>query len=211
MFQKACSVLFAGAALFAAGAAQAAPITIDPDDFADGAVITAAGVTIKTAAGGDVYSVTGGNPSTGTRVFGNCATCITSWDGMFPAPNPYDVNFLDFPPSVLRVDFASGAGFVSIDVIPDDTIDPAILAAYDAGGNLVAVDSFDDTTQPAPGTARTLSVSGAIAFIVVGGAFGDTVDLDRLVYDTARAVPEPAMAALLGLGALGLIARRRRG
>jgi hypothetical protein len=198
-------------------AAHAALTIIDPDDFADGDVIEAPGVaTIRTLAGDsvfavDVFNAGYGYASTGTKVFGPCTGCSNGWSGMPQSiPNPFDYSPFSLS-QTLRIDFVGGTNYVEIDVLPDDTYDPAVLAAYDINDNLIGTVGYDQNTQPAPGDFRRLSFSGAIAYIVVGGIDGDTSDLDRLAFgDRPVGVPEPATLALLGMGALGLAAVRRR-
>jgi len=188
-----------------------AMVAVDPDAFAVGTDISHAfaGVTLsavgpgRDSPSGAVFAIdptTGGvesfNASTGSLAFG-------SDDGRWPTVW-MDVSFLQ-----LRVDFASPASIVMLDVIGNDSSDFGVLNAYDALDNLL--DSAM-TAQLGPNSIETLTVTAAgnVAYVVAGGRDGDSsVGLDNLWYDAA--IPAPAAFVLGGIG-VGLVnwLRRRR-
>lgn len=201
--------LLASAGVFF-GTAQAAPITIDPDDFADGTDISTAfaGVTLSTvfATGffdapssiGSVFAVADGDASTGANAFGQSATNSTWGNGSF---------------EFLRVDFASAVSSVSLDFFANDSQDSnPILLAFDVNGN--QIDSATFAGNVAQGSPLTLSVFGQISYIF---ASWDELNrrenggLDHLVYSADAPVPLPAAALLFGTAlAAGTRLRRRK-
>ncbi|MEZ6132743.1 MAG: CARDB domain-containing protein [Planctomycetaceae bacterium] len=154
------------------GGRQVSTLLIEPDGFSAGTDLTDAfpGVTLRvvgadgvTSTGAAVNSVTSSRASTGTRIFSNGGgTTFNSGS------------------SWLRADFANPTAEVSIDVIGDDNIDPGILRAYDAAGNLLA--EVIGSSVPA-GTPQPLSISRTlpdIAYILAAGQGGETAHLDNL-------------------------------
>lgn len=130
--------------------------------------------------------------------------------------------------NITRVDFFSpadqttpattrGFGAVFADV---DLADTTTLEYYGLGGTLL----LSQTVEVAD---KGLSFAGAqfddneLAYVIIqtgnfdigptDGAFGyDVVVFDDFIFGEPIAVPEPATAALIGLGALALAGRRRR-
>lgn len=186
--------------------ASGAPITIDPDAFATGTVLTNAfpGVTLTTRDGlapgtnlRDVFSYTDTRATTGVRAFAHDGGDTTWGNGFF---------------EFLRADFADGASQVWLDFFANDNSDsnPQLLA-FDAAGNQLDIDSVGFVPL---GTPVTLTVSAPnIAYIA---AYWDEISrasnggLDNLQY-TPAAVPEPTTLAIWSaLGVMGLVAVRRR-
>jgi len=179
---------------------------VDADAFADGTDISNAftGITLSAIdfsnCDGKVYAETDSLASTGSNVFGNSSTAFyNEW-------HEDDNNFSSCP--ALKVVFDSSVLSVTIDAIGNNGSDYGRLKAYSSSGTLL--DTYD-TSQLITGTVETMSISRSsadIGYIIAGGAedHGDTVHLDNLNY----VVPEPATVALLGLGSLALIRRRRR-
>lgn len=196
-------------------------VTVEPDDFADGADISNSfpGVALSTADGNPVFSAeqTSTVASTGTRSFAlGTAGNITFAGFNSASPDPFSVAGLGSPGNVLRADFATPTDFVSIDVIPNDNSDPSRLAAYDAAGNLLQV-----VDEPGIGVADipvTMSISrpsADIAFILASGVTGDTIALDNLRYEgDIAAIPTLSEWALillmLSLVAIGVSINRKK-
>lgn len=140
---------------------------IEPDDYASGTILTNVVPGITLTANGSptpVTSITDSNSSTGSRVFGY---------GGSPHWNSSS--------ATLRADFISPVDEVSIDIIPNDSSDPAFLRAYDAAGNLVGEDLVPSSTVP--GQVYPLSITrppADIAYILASGQGGDTVQIDNL-------------------------------
>ena len=111
--------------------------------------------------------------------------------------------------------YAAGHGNVSM-------ISGSNFGVYHDHDGSDGVDPLDDFAIIIPGTTETLATSGS--FIITGtispgsfaanyklGTFTNNPDATITVTDTAFApVPEPSSTALLGLGGLALILRRRR-
>ncbi|MCC5620554.1 CARDB domain-containing protein, partial [Nostoc sp. CHAB 5715] len=103
------------------GVLDTAPLTIEPDNFTAGTIITNAipGVTLSTEGySSTVTAQTSSYTSTGSRVF--------SYGGS---------NDWNSSSGWLRADFINPVEIVSIDIIGDDTSDPGILQAYNASGH----------------------------------------------------------------------------
>ena len=149
-----------------AGAIVTADIAVEADNYPAGTILDTVvpGVTLSVV--GETTSVialTGGLPSTGTRLFGHGSEDV--W---------YSVLFW------LRADFAVPVSAASIDVIGDDESDPGILQAFGADGVLLQELTTDGGT---PGVPRTMTISrpqADIAFIRASGLDFDTVHLDNL-------------------------------
>ena len=80
----------------------------------------------------------------------------------------------------LRLDFANPVDFVSLDAISNNAGEVGLLEAYDAADNLLASDT---TALLAAGAVETMSLarsSADIAYVIVGGAATDVVNLDNL-------------------------------
>ncbi|QDV25665.1 PEP-CTERM sorting domain-containing protein [Aureliella helgolandensis] len=200
----------------AAGHVQAGIIVVDPDGFASGTSLTYAftGVTITRGSGAtDITSALG---STGTQQFS-----LNGRTGFFNSlPNPPSATLVDTlaasrsSSSILRFDFSTPTDFVSIDLIPNDSLDPGSIAAFDSAGNQIGFDSFGGQNLRA--TRNTLSVSGGgiTTLLAAGDNLGNTLEIDTLTYSSTAAVPEPSTLALFGIGAgvagIGATRRRRR-
>lgn len=195
-----------------ASTVNAAPILVDADAFAAGTNISAAfpGVTLSAVGGGfssgpSIFAVdplAGAEPftaSTGRLVFG---TDSASFPHLFREPG-----FLN-----MRVDFASPTNFVSIDYISNDAADTGFLRAFDSGNNLLGTYTTASLAANAFEAMTFSSGTSNIAYILAGGLNGSSSGgLDNLQYGEAvAAVPEPTSLLLLGTGALGALARRRK-
>jgi hypothetical protein len=199
------------AALAAVLTGPAGAATLDPDSFADGTDISTAvaGVTLSTvfAGSGDpanpanitgtgaVFAVNSSATSTGTRGFAH-SNRSTAWgNGIF---------------EYLRIDFASVMSSVSLDFINNDSSDSnAQLLGFDSGGNLISDILF---AGPLTGS-QTLTVTGAISTVFAYWDERNRRDnggLDNLQYTAAVPVPAALPLMLLGLGAMGAVARRRK-
>jgi len=77
-------------------------------------------------------------------------------------------------------------------------------AAYTAG-DILQTDNNDDT----PEDAWVITASGLNQTLSYGGVNGASLSTENYEVEFSF-VPEPSSAALLGLGGLALIARRRR-
>ncbi|MEM8782497.1 MAG: PEP-CTERM sorting domain-containing protein [Planctomycetota bacterium] len=130
--------------------------------------------------------------------------------------------------NVTRVDFFSpedqttpalsdGLGIVFADV---DLADTTTIEYYGLGSTLLLTQtvevadkglSFAGATFDTPELAYAIITTGNFDIGPTDGAFGyDVVVLDDFIFGEPIAVPEPATAALLGLGALAMLRRRTR-
>jgi len=163
-------------------------VTIEPDSFTSGTSLTNAfpGVTISQGNGEtNIIAATG---ITGSQEFG-IAGAPGEAGYFFGLPIPATSDLAATLAGaryggkyVLRVDFASPTDFVSIDLIPDDSIDPGSIAAFDSAGTLLGTDFYITST---PGVRNTLSVSvPGIATLLAAGreSGGETVGIDTLRY-----------------------------
>ena len=109
------------------------------------------------------------------------------------------------------IDLSGTTGF-RLDFLSNDIADGAAIQVRDANGN----DSFFSgnvaaSLSPFSSTLSFISGNANLAqtkrvFLVLGGNFrGEDLSLDQI-----QSVPEPASMAALGLGALGLLRRRRK-
>jgi hypothetical protein len=88
-----------------------------------------------------------------------------------------------------------------------------LLSVFDVNGNLLGSTLNDDGFGPHGRTLLTLSIPGIHSFIV-STPTGDGWGVDQIEFNdltpAAAPVPEPTTMALLGSGALGLVAKLRR-
>lgn len=202
-------VLFALLTIGAFGVANAALITIDPDDFPPGTDLTNAFAAVVLNSIGPGFDgdndprIFGIDPlahpepfnaSTGGLVFGTN-------DNRFPSL------FGGFGGAQLRVDFAAATGEVRLDAIGNNSSDFARFQAFNSLDMLL--DSYS-TAQLIVSQFETMivtSAGGDIAYVVASGVGGDSVGFDHLQYDAA---PEPGILALFSLGLTLVGAHRRR-
>jgi len=144
---------------------------VEPDDYADGAVldlVNSAVTLSNNVGGGSIYSAEAsfGAP-TGSRVF---------------APSPGAASgFSDFN-NELRADFTLPTDFVSIDAGSDDSSDVSVLQAYSASGTLLAEVVSGAISS---GNSETLSITRSspdIAYAIAFGLRGDISPLDNLQF-----------------------------
>ena len=205
MFKAATVIAVCAVVSWSTGAVEASDITVDPDAFPIGTVLNDAYPGVTLTAPGDSNVLPNSNVlalasqwvSTGSNAFGNSEPRRGDAWG--------NENF-----DYLRADFAMGALTVSLDFISnDDSGDQnAVLKAFDSLGVLVDMDITDLVPG---GEFVTLTVSAP--YIARVHAEWDNINriengaLDCLTYEP---VPEPATVALLGLGSLVLLHRRKK-
>jgi hypothetical protein len=209
--RKLVAALVAASAILGSGAAEAALITIDPDAFAAGTLLTNAfpGLTLRSIGAGfdgdsdaDIYGrdplafLEPYNASTGGLVFG---TNDPDYPHLFGGTGA----------ATFRVDFASPVSLVRLDGISNDESDAARLQAYNSSNVLLATYTTASLGTSAFETMIVSSAASDIAYVVASGVSGDSVGFDRLQYE-AEAVPEPTTLALFGAGLVALRARRKR-
>ena len=183
-------------------AASAAPLIIEPDDFAPGTDISnvVPGVTLSTVSSdlGDsaVFAVEPREAdwaSTGRLVFGHNGSFPEHWVTDTISPFRY---------GALRVDIDVDFDVVEVqfDLNGNDSDDIGILEAFAEDGTLLG--TFETGLLDAD-VFETATISSAtpIRYLVAGGKQADTITLDRLVL-----IPEPASLALFLFG--GLLWRR---
>ena len=160
-----------------------AQISVEPDDFPEGADISnaVAGVALSTVgsgwneAGPGILAV---NPSTKPEPFSASTGSLVfgTDDGSFPHL------FMDAEFLQLRADFAAPAISVSLDFIGNNASDFGELKAYDSSDTLI--DSAF-TGQLTTSAVETLTVSGpGIAYIIAGGTSGgDSLGMDNMLVE----------------------------
>lgn len=185
--------------------ASAALLVAEPDNFA-------VGTDIRSAFPGITLSVQG-KPASEVRAVDSysafdsrlLATSGTLVFGQSPQPSTAVPQGWDEVLGLLRVDFASPANFVQIDLIYDDD-DVAALWAYDSAGVLLDMDTFyGDGRGPTPDTYDRASITrpqADIAYILAGGRDGEAVFLDNLQVRLVS-VPTPTVFILKASGAPG--------
>jgi hypothetical protein len=134
------------------------------------------------------------------------------YEGCYVYAGPFSCAY---PWSVLQVSFDAPTNYVQI--VGNYGSDPPGLFAFSSDGTLVASCMYwlpgcaaevTGPHQPASIYQSTLTVTSAqsdIAWVVYGGTFGTTT-----VHQISYNVPEPSTLLLVGLGAGGLIRRRRQ-
>jgi hypothetical protein len=201
MFRRSLLVL-----VLAAGSAAAAPIRIEPDDYADGTVLNTINpaVTLFTAVNAtDLTSNFGFNVTAQTDASGHTATGTKVFAHV-------GIPFFNSTRN-LRMTFTNPIAQLALDFIPSTFNEAGTLALYNAAGQLITT-----LTVPNPQTdiPRTLSFSRPTADVkyVVASGTGPFVRIDALRFDAVpAAVPEPFSIAVFGglVGVGGLVARRR--
>lgn len=204
------------ATIFASSPIRAETLIVDPESFAAGDKIVVAGMSFTTAAGSPVYSVQRYHGAFGDLAFGNlsgsCSFCWRGfdWDGAPIIPNPYNTSAMWIPEEVLVASFERTAQRVSLYFIPNDDADPALFAAYDAFGNLLASDELGVITVT--GQRELLTVFdplGRIRSVAAAGTLNDIeLDLMTIEFVDRGVVTEPVATAMLGVAFAYVLARR---
>lgn len=110
--------------------------------------------------------------------------------------------------NVFRATFSALVSFVSIDVINNDELgsgDSAAMEVFGSGGLLTTIYS-DPIGFPAFQALSYQSGAADISYIRLSSSDGGDYNLDRLQFG----IPAAPTLALLGVGLLGLFARRSR-
>jgi hypothetical protein len=196
------------AVLGTAGSARPSPITIEPDNYANGTVLNTispavtlfTSVTATDLTSNFGYNVTAqedagfGHTSTGVRVFAQAG-----------------VPFFNSTRN-LRMTFTDPVQQLSLDFIPSSFAEAGTLSFYNASGQLLGT---LQTTNPVTDVPQTLSLfrpTADVKFAVASGT-GPFVRLDNLRFDARpTAVPEPVSVAawgVIGLAGCGAAVVRR--
>ena len=136
---------------------------------------------------------------TGTAVAPAGSSLFVNTNGIAGVDNVFidELEAVDYTFSIGSLVTSSGGDFeASFDGFTGGAV------SIDPGESFIANgETFDSATFDFASSSETLSVSGDVGNVFVSGLdFGITVE----------AVPEPSSTALLGLGALGFLVRRRR-
>jgi len=228
--------LLLGLLLCAGRPASAALITIEPDSFAAGAVLTHAtpGVTLwtmRSVAGGgytltDVFAsrnpVCDIDPSLCDAITGSQGFSHTPDDGTLFGDWGRTGSFgFCFNPEVADCSrFTTRQVMLLVFDQPTDHVEisgayhldyPNLIAFDPSTGNsqLGVTASYSTPVDIGDFNARTVSISSATPSIryVLAGSIDDAASLDVLRFNQ---VPEPSMLVLTALGLIGLAVRRRR-
>jgi len=151
--------------------------TVEPDDYPAGQLPSIPGVqliAVGPSTDGRVGAFDSNRVSTGTKAFRFFGTDSNSWLQSFSGLRQLRVNFTE-PTTAVEIDaigLSSASAYGRIN-------------AYDASGNLIARDTTDALSLSGVGKLRVESVTGEIAYVIVGGHLGSSVALDNLRWGAA--------------------------
>jgi hypothetical protein len=208
---------FMGLAVLGAFASSAQATIINFDDLSEGTLVSNqySGVTFAGGTGGlSVPFGTGGTAAwaTNTSMDVTSSTGFNAGGGVTPpisgmllhGVNGWNAENND---PVFNMTFADEITAISIDFGGVGTTGDSRILAYKTGSTTASYSVATTTT----GTS-TINLSGMVGvtkIIVTPGDFFDWVGVDNINY-TSSSVPEPASFAILGLGAVALIRRRKK-
>jgi len=143
------------------------------------------------------------------------ASVLLLTDGETTNPEFGDLGSTRFNSSEITIDGAGDAGNLFAVNITENGVNPMLAPLFDpdfdanVGPNGATLLASVDYSVVGPGTATLEFNLGPQGVVVLPGLFIPTFGSATLTA-SAAAVPEPSSAALLVLGAVGFIARRRR-
>ena len=182
-----------------AQAAHGVLITVDPSGFGNGTDIgnVFANITLSRAQGS--LSTSGPTITVPLHLTSNLAGAIFASNGFFAHSGGeiWSAGDCCSGDTVLRVDFAQAASFVSVSYLPNDNDSP-VFQAYDAVNNLLADLHVISNT---PVSLSHTSSGVPIAYVLA--TYGDTGRIQSMSYELAP-VPEPTTLALMALGLTGI-------
>jgi hypothetical protein len=222
------TLLFAGSHF-----ANATLVTIEPDDYAVGAVVGTEDATLRFVTGGRTTPLT----------YSNAVAAIHTGCGDYPCPAPTGTKSLwdggaayrtsqsvtgnfhshfapyvngEGPPgeyapsgtfSALRVDFDSPVNYFDA-LMFGGSVDGVNLFAYSTTGQLLYSGQYWGTRITSyhyQFDVRMTRETNDIAYLFIGG-FSAAKGIDRIRYD----VPEPATFGIMALGLFGVVGMRRK-
>jgi len=192
--------------------AQAVLITADADGFTEGTDISNAfaGITLSSVGtteglDGRVYAVTSSLATTGTMVFGHNLENSTAWyRNTFPVTENKPDDY------ALRIDLDDPANMVSIDMVALNDFCYMYLSAYNSEGIKIGWSGSDGLGYSFGEVlnAQITRDTYDIAYVIVGGVFGNVKSEALLDNFSANVIPEPATILLLALGSIAALRKK---